>query len=123
MEGLGEALNIRLCATVIRHVGDSLLRAHGSHEQKSTASAPDELLTEVIGDVQMCERVEPQQFDHLLSVIGKEFAGFARASIGNHKADVEIVGDGGELFDKALLGKIESSDPILYPIFLAAFGA
>ena len=31
--GLGEALNIRLCTRVVRHVGDSFIRAHCSHEQ------------------------------------------------------------------------------------------
>src|SRR5580658_2393934 len=112
MKGLGEALNIRLCTRVVRHVGDSFIRAHCSHEQESAPSAPDELLAEMISDVQMCERVEPQQFSHLVSVIGEEFAGFARASIGNHKSDVEIVGEGGEVLEKALPGEIETGDPI-----------
>jgi hypothetical protein len=70
----------------------------------------------------MRERIEAQPFSHFVPVTGKEFSGFACAGIGNHETDVEIVGDGGELLEKTVLGEIESDNSMLCPKLLTEVG-
>jgi hypothetical protein len=93
-----------LGAGVVRHVGNAGACAHGAYKQQPSRFAGREFLAEVVGDFEMCERVEPQVADQQVSILAEEQTGARAACIGYDQPDVEILGRGGkgtgEAFDR-----------------------
>src|ERR1700675_2356987 len=67
--------------------------------------------------------VEPQSLLEQLPIKLQELAGISAAGIGDHKADVEIVGGGGELPDEILPRDIKHDNSMLHTVTLAKFNA
>src|SRR5260370_21938513 len=92
-----EAVNKRFCGAVVGDIGNAIFRAHGPHEQQSAFSALCEPLAEVVGDVEMRQRIESQALLQLAPVDLEERAWMWGPRIGHHKADIEIVGELSEM--------------------------
>src|SRR5258708_463634 len=71
----------------------------------------------------MRHSVEPQSRLKQLPIKLQELAGISGASIGDDKADVEIVSGGGELPDEILPREIKHDDSMLHTITFANFGS
>ena len=94
MKRLAKAVDIRLGGTVIRHTGNAVFRTHCPHEDQAAPPPRCEFHAEMVGDIQMRHRIEPQGRLKQLPIKLQELAGISGASIGDDKADVEIVSGG-----------------------------
>jgi hypothetical protein len=99
---IAKALYIRLRGSVIRHTGNAVFRTHCPREDQAAPSTLGEFRAEMVGDVQMRHRTEPQSRLKQLPIKLQELAGISGAGIGDDKTDVEIVSGGGELPDEIL---------------------
>jgi hypothetical protein len=120
---LAKAVCIRLRASVIRHTGNAVFRTHCPHEDQAAPPPFGESHAEMVGDVQMRHRIEPQSRLKQLPIKLQELAGIPGACIGDDKAYVEIVSGGGELPDEILTGDIKHDDSMLHTVTLAKFNA
>src|SRR6267154_4985694 len=120
---LAKAVYIRLRGSVICHTGNAGFRTHCPREDDSAPAPLGEFRAEMVGDVQMSHRTKPHGLPEQLSIMLQEFAGISGAGIGDDKADVEIVGGGGELPDEILLRDIKHDDSMLHAVTLAKFSA
>src|ERR1700736_3747697 len=100
---LAKALYIRLRASVIRHTGNAVFRTHCPHEDDSAPAPLGEFRAEMVGDVQMRHRIEPQSRMKQLPIELQELARIAGAGIGDDKPDVDIVRSVGESRYESLL--------------------
>ena len=91
MKRLAKAVYIRFRASVVRHTGNAVFRTQCPHEDDSAPAPLAEFLTEMVGDVQMRHRIEPQSRLKQLPIMLQELAGISGAGVGDDKADVEIV--------------------------------
>jgi hypothetical protein len=78
---------------------------------------------ELVGDVQVRRRTEPQIRLKQLPIKLQELAGISGTGIGDDKTDVEIVSGGGELPDEILPRDIKHDDSMLHTVTLAKFNA
>src|ERR1700736_302808 len=99
---LAKAVYIRLRGSVIRHIGNAVFHTHCPNEDDSAPAPLGEFRAEMVGDVQMRHRIEPQSRLKQLPIELQELARISGAGIGDDKADVEIVSGGGELPDEIL---------------------
>src|ERR1700687_2745751 len=120
---LAKAVYIRLRASVIRHTGNAVFRTHCPHEDQAAPPTLGEFRAEMVGDVQMRHRIEPQSRLKQLPIKLQELAGISGAGIGDDKADVEIVSSGGESPDEILPRDIKHDDSMLHTVTLAKFNA
>jgi hypothetical protein len=114
---------IRLRGSVIRHTGNAVFRTHCPREHDSAPASLGEFRAEMVGDVQMRHRTEPQSRLKRLPILLQELAGISGAGIGDDKADVEIVSGGGESPDEILPRDIKHNDSMLHSVTLAKFNA
>ena len=121
MKRLAKAVYIRLRGSVIRHTGSTVSRTHCPHEDQAAPPPLGEFRAEMVGDVQMRHRTEPQSHLKQLPIKLQELAGISGAGIRDDKADVEIVSGGGELPDEILPRDIKHDDSILHTVTLAKF--
>jgi hypothetical protein len=84
-------MDIRLRATVIRHKRNPDIRAHRPHEDKAAAAPLGKLPAEMVSDVQMRHRVEPQGRLKQLPIQFEELPRISGARIRDDKPDIEIV--------------------------------
>jgi hypothetical protein len=101
--GFPETVDIRLGATVIRQERNPNFRAQRPYEDKAAPASLGEFRAEMVGDVQMRHRIEPQSRLKQLPIELQELARIWGAGIGDDKADVEIVRSVGESRDESLL--------------------
>jgi hypothetical protein len=120
---IAKALYIRLRGSVIRHTGNAVFRTHCPREDQAAPSTLGEFRAEMVGDVQMRHRTEPQSRLKQLPIKLQELAGISGAGIGDDKTDVEIVSGGGELPDEILPRDIKHDDSMLHTVTLAKFNA
>src|ERR1700732_3598776 len=113
----------RLRASVIPHTGNAVFRTHCPREDQAAPSPLGECRAEMVGDVQMRHRTEPQICLKQLPIKLQELAGISGTRIGDDKADVEIVSGGGELPDEILPRDIKHDDSMLHTVTLAKFNA
>src|SRR5258708_5977689 len=113
---LAKTVYIRLRASVVRHTGDAVFRTQCPHEDDSAPAPLAEFLTEVVGDVQMRDRIKPQGLVKQLPTMLQELAGISGAGIGDYKTDVEIVSDGGDLPDEILRRDIKRDTSLLHSL-------
>src|SRR5712692_6101700 len=118
-----KAVYIRLRGSVIRHTGNAVFRTHCPREDQAAPPPLGEFRAEMVGDVQMRHRTEPQIRLKQLPIKLQELAGISGAGIGDDKADVEIVSGGGELPDEILPRDIKHDDSMLHTVTLAKFNA
>ena len=104
MKRFAQAVYIRLRASVIRQTGNAVFRTQRPHEDDSAPAPRGEFRAEMVGDVQMSHCAKSHGLPEQLLIMLQEFAGISGAGIGDDKADVEIVGGGGESLDETLLG-------------------
>jgi hypothetical protein len=123
VKSLAKALYIRLRGSVIRHTRNAVFRTHCPHEDQAASPPLGEFRAEMVGDIQMRHRIEPQGLLKQLSIKLQELAGISGAGIGDDKADVEIVSGGGELRDEILPREIKHDDSMLHTVTLAKFNA
>ena len=123
MKRFAKAVYIRLRSSVIRHNGNAVLRTHCPREDDSAPAPLAEFLTEMVSDVQMRDRIKPQGLVKQLPIMLQELAGIPGAGIGDDKADVEMVSDGGELPDEILPRDIKHDDSMLHTVTLAKLNA
>ena len=71
----------------------------------------------------MRDRIKPQGLAKQLPIMLQELTGISGAGIGDDKADVEVVSDGGELPNEILPRDIKHDDSMLHTITLAKFNA
>src|ERR1700716_1235520 len=112
---------IRLRGSVIRHTGNAVFRTHCPHEDDSAPAPLGEFRAEMVSNIQMGHRVEPQRLLKQLPIKLQELAGISGARIGDDKADVEIVSGRGELPDEILPRDIKHDDSMLHTVMLAKF--
>src|SRR6267142_3387212 len=98
-----ETVDIRLGATVIRQERNPNFRAHRPYEDKAAPASRGEFRAEMVGDVQMRHRIEPQSRLKQLPIELEELARIWGAGIGDDKPDVDIVRSVGESRDESLL--------------------
>src|SRR5205823_10936816 len=91
-----DALNKRFCGAVVRHIGTPFSEPIAP-TSNSALSALCEPLAEVVGDVEMRQRIESQNLLQLAPVDLEERAWMWGPRIGHHKADIEIVGELSEM--------------------------
>jgi hypothetical protein len=91
VERFPKTVDIRLGATVIRQERNPNFRAHRPYEDKAAPASLGEFRAEMVGDVQMRHRIEPQSRLKQLPIELQELARIWGAGIGDDKADVEIV--------------------------------
>src|SRR5713101_6992967 len=91
VERFPETVDIRLGATVIRQERNPNFRAHRPYEDKAAPASLGEFRAEMVGDIQMRHRIEPQGRLKQLPIELQELARIWGAGIGDDKADVEIV--------------------------------
>jgi hypothetical protein len=60
VERLAKAVYIRLRGSVIRHTRDAVFRTHCPGEDQAAPPPLGEFRAEMVGDVQMCHRTDPQ---------------------------------------------------------------
>src|SRR5229473_2346881 len=120
---LAKAVYIRLRGSVICHTGNAGFRTHRPREDDSAPAPLGEFRAEMVGDVQMCHRTDPQGGPMQLPIKLQELAGISGAGIGDDKADVEIVSGGCELPDEILPRDIKYDDSMLHTATLAKFNA
>src|SRR5258708_36500261 len=97
-----KAVYIRLRGSVIRHTGNAVCRPHCPREDHAAPPPLGEFRAEMVGDVQMRHRTDPQSRPMQLPIKLQELAGISGAGIGDDKADVEIASGGGEFPDGIL---------------------
>jgi hypothetical protein len=92
---------------------------------RDTASWNDspESLTEMVGDVQMRDRIKPQGLVKQLPIMLQELAGITGAGIGDDKADVEITSGICKDREEVRLGEVERDDTVLDTRLPGAFSA
>src|SRR5438105_9040695 len=100
-----------------------VFRTHCPREDQAAPPPLGEFRAEMVGDVQMRHRTEPQSRLKQLAIKLQELAGISGAGIGDDKADVEIGSGGGELPDEILPRDIKHDDSMLHPVTLAKFSA
>src|SRR5260370_40157102 len=91
LKRFAKTVYIRLRGSVIRHIGNAVFRTHCSHEDDSAPAPLGEFRAEMVGDVQMGHRIEPQSRLKQLPIELQELARIAAAGIGADKPDVDIV--------------------------------
>src|SRR5258708_13392011 len=91
LKRFAKAVYIRLRGSVIRHIGNAVFRTHCSHEDDSAPASLGEFRAEMVGDVQMRHRIEPQSRLKQLPIELQELARIAGAGIGDDKPDLDIV--------------------------------
>ena len=96
MKRFPQTVDIRLGTTVIRHERNPNLRAHRSYEDKAAPASLGEFRAEMVGDVQMRHRIEPQSRLKQLPIELQELARISGARIGDDKPDVDITCSLGE---------------------------
>ena len=105
LKRFAEAMYIRLRASVIRHIGNAVFRTHCPHEDDSAPAPLGEFRAEMVSNIQMGHRVEPQRLLEQLTIELQELARISGASIGDDKPDVDIVSSAGEFrYDSLLWG-------------------
>src|SRR5258706_9772809 len=120
---LAKAVYIRLRGSVIRHTGNAGFRTHCPREHQAAPPPLDEFRAEVVGDVQMRHRTDPQGRLMQLPIKLQEVAGISGAGIGDDKADVEIVSGAGECPHQVLPTNIKHDDSMVHTVTLAKFNA
>src|SRR5260370_3518702 len=123
MKRLAKAVYIRLRGSVIRHTGNAVFRTHCPREDQAAPPPLGEFRAEMVGDVEMRHRTEPQIRLKQLPIKLQELAGFSGAGIGDDKADVEIVRGGGEAPDEILPRDIKHHNSMLNPETMAELNA
>jgi hypothetical protein len=113
VERFPETVDIRLGATVIRHERNPNFRAHRPDEDKAAPASLGEFRAEMVSNIQMGHRAEPQRLLKQLPIELQEFARIAGAGIGDHKPDVDIVRSLGESRYESLLGEVHRHGAIL----------
>ena len=88
--------------------GNAVFRTHCPHEDQAAPPPLGEFRTEMVSDVQMRHRIEPQSCLKQLPIELQELARISGAGIGDDKADVEIVSSVGESRDESLLREVHS---------------
>ncbi len=91
MKRFPKTVDIRLGATVIRQERNPNFRARRPYEDKAAPASLDEFRAEMVGDVQMRHRIEPQSRLKQLPIELQELARIWGAGIGDNKTDIEIV--------------------------------
>src|SRR6266404_5646922 len=107
------AVHIRLRGSVICHTGNAGFRTHCPREHQAAPPPLDQFRAEMVGDVQMRHRTDPQGRSMQLPIKLQELAGISGAGIGDDKADVEIVGGFRKLVEKTLLRQIRHHVAVL----------
>src|SRR5258708_30101436 len=102
VKGLAKAGYLRLRGSVMPHTGNAVFPTHCPCEDQAATPPLGEFRAEMVGDVQMRHRTEPQSRLKQLPIKLQELAGISGAGIGDDKADVEIISGGGELPDGIL---------------------
>src|SRR5712672_4731320 len=120
---LAKAVYIRLRGSVICHTGNAGFRTHCPREHQAAPPPLGEFRAEVVGDVQIRHRTDPQGRLMQLPIKLQEVAGISGPGIGDDKADVESVSGGGELPDEILPRDIKHDDSMLHTVTLAKFNA
>ena len=123
MKRLAKTVYIRLRASVVRHTGNAVFRTQCPHEDDSAPAPLAEFLTEMVGDVQMRDRIKPQGLVKQLPIMLQELAGISGACIGDDKADVEITRGICKHREEVRLGKVERDDTVLDTRRPGAFSA
>jgi hypothetical protein len=102
VECFAETVDIRLRAAVVRHERNANFRAHRANEDEAAPTPLGEFLAEMVSDVQVCHRVEPQSRLKQLPIQFQELARIFCARVGNDKADIQIVRSFGKPREEAL---------------------
>ena len=123
MKRLAKAVYIRLRGSVICHTGNAVFRTHCPREDQAAPLPLGKFRAEMVGNVQMCHRTEPQSLLKQLPIKLQELTRISGAGIGDDKADVEIVSGGGELPDEILPRDIKHDDPMLHTVTVTKFNA
>ena len=90
MKRFTKTMYIRLGATVVCHKGNAVFSTHRSHEDEAASLPLGKLPTEMVRDVQMRHRVEPQGRLQQFPIKLKELAWIRSARIRDDKADIQI---------------------------------
>jgi hypothetical protein len=123
VERFPETVDIRLGATVIRQERNPNFRAHRPYEDKAAPASLGEFRAEMVGNVQMRHRIEPQSRLKQLPIELQEIARIWGAGIGDDKADVEITRGICKHREEVRLGKVERDDTVLDTRRPGAFSA
>src|SRR5260221_5950436 len=99
---------IRLRGSVIRHTGNAVFRTHCPHEDDSAPAPLGEFRAEMVGDVQMRHRIEPQSRLKQLPIELQELARIPGAGIDDDKPDVDIVRSVAESRYESLVSEVHS---------------
>src|SRR6266478_5564072 len=100
---LAKAVYIRLRGSVIRYTRNAVFRTHCPHEDQSAPPPLGEFRAEMVTDVQMRHRIEPQSRLKQLLIELQELARICGAGIGDDKPDVDIARSVGESRYESLL--------------------
>jgi len=111
---LAKTVYIRLRASVVRHIGNAVFRTQCPHEDDSASAPLAEFLTEMVGDVQMRDRIKPQGLVKQLPIMLQELAGISGAGIGDDKTDFEILCSFFDRTDKLFIAQIHLNRSTLY---------
>src|SRR5258708_10652215 len=68
----------------------------------------------MMSDVEMRERVQPQETGEFLPVFGEESARTGGARVGHDEANVKVVRSFGEFPEKALFGKVHAEGAVFH---------
>src|SRR5712672_60156 len=110
---LAKAVYIRLRGSVIRYTGNAVFRTHCAHEDQATSPPLGEFRAEMVTDVQMRHRIEPQSRLKQLLIELQELARICGAGIGDDKPDVDIASSVGESRYESLLREVHSQGAVL----------
>src|SRR5216684_3552176 len=113
MKRFASAVYIRLHASVIRHTGNAVFRTHCPHEDQAAPPPLGEFRAEMVSDVQMRHRIEPQSRLKQLPIELQELARIWGAGIGDDKADVEIVCSPGKPREEVLLRQVHRKGAVI----------
>src|SRR5207245_6722684 len=113
VERFPETVDIRLGATVIRQERNPNFRAHRPYEDKAAPASLGEFRAEMVGDVQMRHRIEPQSRLKQLPIELQEFARIWGAGIGHDTPDVYIVRSAREARYESLLREVHRQGAVL----------
>jgi len=108
-------MDIRFGATVISQERNPNFRAHRPNDDEAAPAPLGEFRAEMVGDVQMRHRIEPQSRLKQLPIELQKLARIWGAGIGDDKADVEIVCSPGKPRKEVLLRQIHRKDAAMNP--------
>jgi hypothetical protein len=120
---LAKAVYIRLRGSVIRHTGNAVFGTHCPPEDQAAPPPLAEFRAEMVGDVQMRHRIEPQSRLKQLPIKLQELAGISGAGIGDDNADVEITRGVRKHREEVRFGNVERDDTMLDTRRPGAFSA